>query len=367
MASTTLEQTEAATMAGAPAHGFSTAPPESLPRRLLRSTENGLYWSGAANAYARFRVHSGAVILNYHSVLGPGESRWIDPCNAVEADAFEAQIRFLGRHRRVVPLSNLVSDLQAGRPIPRGTVVITFDDGYLDILQVAAPILERFRLPATLYLPTGYIQRGETQWIDRLYTLFRYRTRNELDLSGLVGGDTSLNGDRVSAMYRLLNDRLIAGDPADRERLLSEILRQFRPSASPPRLTMTWDEVRALRDRHPSIEIGVHTVEHTDLSSCTRDEAARQISGCIDDVERELGRRPEHFSFPYDRDTPEVRGLVVAAGLRSASSSSGDVVVRNGSDPFSLPRASTCASLTRLRFITSGAYPGLPLLLFRRA
>ena len=48
---------------------------------------------------------------------------------------------------------------------------ITFDDGYRDNLTVAAPILEKYRLPATLFLATGYVERGETQWSDTLHWL----------------------------------------------------------------------------------------------------------------------------------------------------------------------------------------------------
>src|SRR5262245_61122877 len=89
------------------AHPFSTAPHESLPRRILRSANTGLYWSGAAAAYSRATVPQCAVILTYHSVLGPGEERWIDPSNALTSHTFEAQMRFLAGHRRVISLTRL--------------------------------------------------------------------------------------------------------------------------------------------------------------------------------------------------------------------------------------------------------------------
>jgi peptidoglycan/xylan/chitin deacetylase (PgdA/CDA1 family) len=147
-----------------------------LRRRIAHALQKAMHWSGAAAAYASMRAVSGATILLYHSVPGARVAEWIDPANSMPPDLFEAQMRYLSRRRRVISMDELVEAIAAHRKLVLGTVVITFDDGYRDNLEVAAPILERYRLPATLYLATGAISEGRL-WIDELYAMFCRRTR----------------------------------------------------------------------------------------------------------------------------------------------------------------------------------------------
>src|SRR5881394_1625536 len=69
---------------------------------------------------------------------------------------FEAFCRFFRRYFKVVPLSDQVAGIRAGRPMG-GTLSITFDDGYVDNFEVAAPILRKLDLPATFFIATGFI------------------------------------------------------------------------------------------------------------------------------------------------------------------------------------------------------------------
>src|SRR5436190_13936408 len=69
---------------------------------------------------------------------------------------FEAFCRFFRRYFKVVPFSDQVAGIRAGRPMG-GTLSITFDDGYVDNFEVAAPILRKLDLPATFFIATGFI------------------------------------------------------------------------------------------------------------------------------------------------------------------------------------------------------------------
>jgi peptidoglycan/xylan/chitin deacetylase (PgdA/CDA1 family) len=68
----------------------------------------------------------------------------------------------LQQSRRIVPLRELVNDLEGHRL--KEAVAITFDDGYSDNCHAAKPLLERLSVSATLFLMTGYIGRREFWW-----------------------------------------------------------------------------------------------------------------------------------------------------------------------------------------------------------
>jgi peptidoglycan/xylan/chitin deacetylase (PgdA/CDA1 family) len=102
-----------------------------------------------------------ATVIAYHAV---GDCpRAVDRENLfVSAESFAAQMRYLARRRTVIPLESLVG----GRlPPRRKAVAITFDDGFRNVLTVAAPILHEHGFTATVFVPTGFLGR-RSAWYD---------------------------------------------------------------------------------------------------------------------------------------------------------------------------------------------------------
>lgn len=99
-------------------------------------------------------------ILGYHRVGSFKE----DHVPTVSAEAFKRQLEFLTRYH-VVSLDELVEKLERAEMPPRGSVALTFDDGYEETYHVAWPLLKRFRFPATLFVTPGEVGRpGFASW-----------------------------------------------------------------------------------------------------------------------------------------------------------------------------------------------------------
>ena len=345
---------------------IDTIPSLSVTRRVIAAAQQVMQYTGIASVYCTARRPVGAKILMYHSVPPEGVSDWLDPRNTMPRDRFERQVRYLARCRRVVPLGEIIDALEQDSEIAAGTVVLTFDDGYLDNLTVVAPILAELRLPAVIYLATGYIDRAEPQWIDQLYTMFRRTSVRSIELDGLGSVDMDDRDHRLRA-YLASASRLLSCDPSERMSRLEGLHESLDVSTDMPRSTMNWDDVRKLRSVHPGFEIGVHTHEHVDLTACSLDDAEREIRTSIQRVRDELGIEPMHFSFPYGRADAERSELVRRIGLKSAVVSGNDVSITSKSDPCRLARVEAPRSAGLLRFYSSGAYPNLSLALMGRA
>jgi peptidoglycan/xylan/chitin deacetylase (PgdA/CDA1 family) len=121
------------------------------------------YWSGvrkAAGPDVWRRLRRGVLILMYHAVGGAGErpSRYVVPVKR-----FERQMKWLKRRRyNVISLDEYVRYRSEFRVPPGKTVVVTFDDGYVDNFALAEPILERLGLPATVFLVSS--AEGRNTW-----------------------------------------------------------------------------------------------------------------------------------------------------------------------------------------------------------
>jgi len=339
--------------------------PRSLRRHLLLAAQDVLYWSGAAAIYSCAQRSAAPVILMYHSVPCEDDAAWIAPRNRMHPSRFERQMRFLSRHRRVVAIDELRDALERGDPIPPRTVLLTFDDGYRDNLEVVAPILQEYRLPAALYLATGYVTDGENQWADQLYVAIRRRRRDHLDLDGVGQFDLGRPEAREAA-YRAIAQRLLVADRPSREQTLRRISEQLMLDSRSIRQTLTWEEVRRLADQNPLLTLGVHTADHLDLSSVTVNDAMRQIRRSVVEFETRLGRLPRHFSFPYSRSVQEICRRLPELGISTAMTGT-ETSDAAQPDPLDLRRIEAPVSLTRLRYVTSGAHPRLSQNLLGRA
>jgi peptidoglycan/xylan/chitin deacetylase (PgdA/CDA1 family) len=99
----------------------------------------------------------GVVVLLYHRV-GRRSSSEVD----LDAAIFAEQMAFLAESTDVIRLEGALEELCDPRPSSRRrpVVVVTFDDGNDDFVDVALPILERHRVPVTMYLATSFIDDG---------------------------------------------------------------------------------------------------------------------------------------------------------------------------------------------------------------
>jgi len=323
--------------------------------------------TGVAGVYSALVSPAGAVILMYHSIAGADATGSIDPDNRMDPAEFERQMSFLASHRTVVSMDRVADAVRGRADLAPGSVAITFDDGYMDNLTVAAPVLARLGLPATLYLPTSYIDTGATQWIDRLHCAFR--TRSAQRIEGAVIGSAPMNlgspGDEQRA-YEMLKAALRRAHPTERELLLASVESQLGTTPPSTRLTMTWSDVRVLLREFPAFSIGGHTRSHADLGDTSATHTEDEIVGCFEAIERHTGVRARHFSFPYGRWSSVGAEVLKREGAASGVASGSLPRARQGVDVMRLSRVAAPGSVGDLRALTHPAYPDLPFTLLGR-
>jgi hypothetical protein len=104
----------------------------------------------------------GVPILTYHSVSpDPAWLPWSKEIS-VHPDTFERHLRTLrAMGCAVIPSLELVERRGSGRPLPANSVVLHFDDGYLDNWLFAVPLLRRYAMPAAFFASLDFIAPGE--------------------------------------------------------------------------------------------------------------------------------------------------------------------------------------------------------------
>jgi peptidoglycan/xylan/chitin deacetylase (PgdA/CDA1 family) len=274
------------------------------------------------------------VVLFYHRVLAAP-----DPMLPTEPDAriFDAQMRALGGMFNVLPMDEAIARLTEGRLPPRAAC-ITFDDGYRDNLQIAAPILARHGMTATFFVASGFLDGGR-MFNDTVRESVRRLPTGEHDLSWLNLGRRQVD-DSASRMS-LFMDAVAAIkylDPDARD-AAGDRLAALADAPLPDDLMMTSDEVRALQ--RSGMEVGGHTLTHPILSRIGDDEARRQIDGNRAVLASLLERPPRFFAYPNGVPQRDYAARHVAmardAGYQAAVSTARGTCTHD-SDLFQLPR-----------------------------
>lgn len=238
---------------------------------------------------------------------------------SISTELFEQEMRFVARQYKVVSLTEMLAGLESGAP--GKLLAITFDDGYQDNYRHALPVLERYGLPATVFLTTGVIDSGEPLWFEQLALALKKTKREYIDLEFDIPRRfrTQTQAERLDANDRIF--RLLRSCP-DRERRewLAGILRQLGVQDDERHGKMlTWDEIRLMQGRR--IEFGGHTVTHPFISKLSSEQIAWEASECKRRIEAELQAPVDHFAYPNGREEdfgPENKDLIRTAGYKAA-------------------------------------------------
>src|SRR5215831_16190313 len=107
-------------------------------------------------------LRSHDVILLYHRVAAIDSDPW---SLCITPERFSEHLEVL---RECMPITLEQADLSGRYGAKRPRVVVTFDDGYADNLYAAKPLLERFDIPATVFVVTGYVGQDREFWWDEL-------------------------------------------------------------------------------------------------------------------------------------------------------------------------------------------------------
>jgi len=241
------------------------------------------------NLILRLRRTTRYDILLYHRVSDDARDHL-----TVSVDRFIEQLACVAKRYRIMSLGEAIAASRAGQFVGPNVVVLTFDDGYADNAECAAPILRYFGLPCTFFVSAG-----------------------------IVGTEHAFPHDSRSP-YR------------------------FR--------SLTWRQIQEMHA--DGFEIGSHGWSHANLGRCSLADAQREITSSRELLTRMLDVPTKAFAYPYggiDDLTPEAGGAILAAGFELIASAYGGSNV-GAIDPLNVRRVAvndSCDPLT-LRAMVEG-------------
>jgi peptidoglycan/xylan/chitin deacetylase (PgdA/CDA1 family) len=237
---------------------------------MTAAVKAGLFRSGwYAHRLAQDAL-PGVLVLCYHGIRSP---KWQagEPAFShlhVPLSTFEAQCRVVAETCHPISLADWRAATAGLGALPPRPVVVTFDDGYRSVHDLALPVLTRLHIPAAVFACSDPIATGRLFWYDAM---------------ARAGGETAVSEYLRSAMER--GDFISPPAPV--------------AAADDPLAPLTIDQLKALADA--GVEIGAHTATHANLSASNAGRQREELATCRDALERWLGGRVRALSYPWGR------------------------------------------------------------------
>jgi len=267
-------------------------------KKVAKSIVRTLLHEGGGLHDVRFWNRNAFRILMYHDFPAiPGMEK-----------ALAKQFEHINRFYHVVTMSEIATHLREGSPLPKNALAVTIDDGGRDFLLSAYPVFKAYKIPVTLYLVSGFLDKKLWLWWDQVELLIKESHLMSFHLPLSPGArpikfviETPAQREQV---IDLVKEEMKKLREEERLRLMHElpgILDAELPRDPPPHMEpLDWSEVRQLSK--DGIEIGAHTVTHPILSRISNyDELLAEIGGSKKRIEEELQTPVKHFCFPYGR------------------------------------------------------------------
>jgi len=272
------------------------------------------------------------MVFPYHHVLERE-----DPLlpGAPSAERFERQLRRIRKYCNPLSLTEAVERLIAGNLPPRAAAV-TFDDGYVDNLEIAAPLLRKYDIPAIVFVAVDALERG-IMWNDIILEAVRLAP-DKIDASAVGLGTLNIDeSNRLGVLHTLIAN--VQYRPTKERMELSESLYAGVTNKSLKRQMLRPDQLNELRGA--GLDIGAHTLSHPILKTLDDAEALAEIEGSRSWIGDITGKPPSLFAYPKgkrgdDYDARHIE-MVRSLGFLAAVSANWGCASRNSS-LFELPR-----------------------------
>lgn len=241
-------------------------------------------------------------VLLYHKV----ENKNYDYFHlSVTLKNFEDQIKYLKNNYNILRVDQFHDYIDGKIKIPRNSLFITFDDGYINNFTNALPILEKYRIQAMFYISTANISTKNEFWWDFLESFLVHK---ENDLNGFNSdflNDFFILEDYINLEFSqklyYFHSKLLKLNYRFRDQIIDELIQESNlvfDNKTRRDYLMTEDELINF-SKSEFVSIGAHTVNHPFLSSENLDIQFNEIYNSKEYLERILNKKIVDFSYPY--------------------------------------------------------------------
>jgi len=316
------------------------------------------------NSIFRFINRNKAIILWYHGV-SEDNFKLLDNYDErhVPKSLFDKQLSYLlNKGYRFVSLKKLIDIIKDNKQKAQKIVTITFDDGFMNVIQNAYPIMVKKKAKGCFFLTSNFIDNNKLLWTDHVETVIRNYCKNQFKF---IFKDKEIIyplNEKDNIQYAMKDIKSKLKSLPEPERL--EHMQQFNiKNNSVPKefLPANWDQIKKL-DKS-ILEIGSHTKSHPSLENVVSEQKLKEeIEESKIKIEDKIGYRVNHFCYPSGSFNDRVIRFIKKFGYISAATVIQGFNAHN-TNQFALKRIGVNKNYLLFKAAISGSYFSLKKLM----
>lgn len=271
---------------------------------------------------------------------------------------FAAHLEYLSKNNCVLSLSEALKCLNNEKPLPPNAAVITIDDGYKDAYEIAFPLLKQYKMPATLFAVTDFLDGKCWLWTDLMRYVLRETTRGFISVEFETGERIELkltNEIQKLKAASEINSRLKKTDNKQKNeeiKCIAEILEVEIPALPTDEYApVSWEQAREM-DAH-DLSVESHTATHPILTNVSQTELDYELRTSKQRLETVLKRNVEIFCYPNGSLNDAIWQAVKNCGYQCAVTTDYGFNKR-GANPFLLKRVDAPVEIENFAQTVSG-------------
>lgn len=286
------------------------------------------------------------VVFTFHRVLPKAKFDGLrfQSNLAVSDQGFERFLQNISENFDVIPLSHFIQQQSSGEKInSRPQAIITFDDGWVDNYDYAFPLLQQYRLPASIFLCTDYMETEQSFWWQDIGEVLSSEDLSNSDKERIQSLITHyFSGDPISSLNCFTKTdqfiEILKRDHYDRVPDFSRAL--FSCSGyQPTNLCLSWQQCKTMSDN--GVEFGSHTCSHPRLSLLSPTDLNHQMLSSKSKLQAHDINYVDALCYPYGDYSKQVQQR--AAQVYSMAFTTDNGVTRiHPENPHGIPRVHVC-------------------------
>ena len=299
-------------------------------------------------------------IVMYHYVRDLAHSRYPN-IKALDYSLFRTQIEYLKSKFTFISAEELSAAVNGGDNLPQNSVLLTFDDGYIDHYTNVFPLLKNNRIPAFFSMPGMIIAENKLLDInkihfilassdtpiikDRIFDLLNYYRGKEFvipdnqNLYAEYAVASRFDDPDVVFIKRVLQTAL---DENLRNKIASQLFREFVSCSEETfskELYMSYDQVKLMKDSNMCF--GLHGYDHYWLGNLPKDQMENDIDKALDVFSSILPKKDWIMCYPFGSYNPDTIEYIKSKGCGIGFTTKTAIADLKNDSPFELPRFDT--------------------------